>query len=96
MVLVSRRRSDRNPAGDPRAAVTGRLYCASGLRALSRARTTAPQRSGYGAEFDLATYFLHDVLPEIIKQGEAHQRPEANIVFGEPYRFQAWRLHERR
>jgi pimeloyl-ACP methyl ester carboxylesterase len=54
------------------------------------ARTAAAQRGGYSTNFDLATYFLHDVPPEIIKQGEAHQRPEADIVFGEPCRFETW------
>jgi pimeloyl-ACP methyl ester carboxylesterase len=50
----------------------------------------AARRRGYSTNFDLATYFLHDVPPEIIKQGEAHQRSEADIVFGESCRFEAW------
>jgi pimeloyl-ACP methyl ester carboxylesterase len=54
------------------------------------ARMATAQRGGYNTEFDLATYFLHDVPPKIFKEGEVHQRPEADIVFGEPCRFQAW------
>jgi len=54
------------------------------------ARIAAADRGGYSPDFDLATYFLHDVPPEIIAEGEAHQRPEADIVFGEPCRFEAW------
>jgi pimeloyl-ACP methyl ester carboxylesterase len=54
------------------------------------ARRGAAQRGGYSTEFDLATYFLHDVPPEIIRQGEAHQRPEADIVFSEPCYFATW------
>jgi pimeloyl-ACP methyl ester carboxylesterase len=54
------------------------------------ARREAAQIGGYSTEFDVGTYFLHDVPPEIIKQGEQHQRPEADIVFGEPCRFEAW------
>jgi pimeloyl-ACP methyl ester carboxylesterase len=54
------------------------------------ARIAAARRRGYSTNFDLATYFLHDVPPEIVKQGEAHQRSEADIVFGEPCRFEAW------
>jgi len=54
------------------------------------ARIAAADRGGYSTDFDLATYFLHDVPPEIIAEGEAHQRPEADIVFGEPCRFEAW------
>ena len=39
------------------------------------ARIAAADRGGYSTDFDLATYFLHDVPPEIIAEGEAHQRP---------------------
>jgi pimeloyl-ACP methyl ester carboxylesterase len=54
------------------------------------ARKAVAQCGGYSTNFDLATYFLHDVPPEIIKQGEVHQRPEADKVFGEPCRFKVW------
>jgi pimeloyl-ACP methyl ester carboxylesterase len=54
------------------------------------ARMAAAHQGGYSADFDLATHFLHDVPPEIIEQGETHKRPEADIVFGEPCRFEAW------
>jgi hypothetical protein len=49
----------------------------------------AAQRGGYSPSFDLATYFLHDLPPAIVKEGEAHERPEADAVFGEPCRFEA-------
>jgi pimeloyl-ACP methyl ester carboxylesterase len=54
------------------------------------ARIANAQRAGYSSDFDLATYFLHDVPPELIEQGEARQYPEADIVFAEPCRFDAW------
>jgi len=54
------------------------------------ARTDAARQRGYNPAFDLATYFLHDVPPEVIQQGEAHQRPEADVVFDEPCRFDRW------
>jgi pimeloyl-ACP methyl ester carboxylesterase len=54
------------------------------------ARIAAAKRGGYSTDFDLATYFLHDLPAETIRQGEAHERPEAEIVFGEPCRFEAW------
>jgi pimeloyl-ACP methyl ester carboxylesterase len=54
------------------------------------ARIAAADQGGYSTDFDLATYFLHDVPPDIIERGEAHERPEADIVFGEPCRFEAW------
>jgi pimeloyl-ACP methyl ester carboxylesterase len=54
------------------------------------ARIAAAHQGGYSSDFDLATYFLHDVSPELIEQGEAHERSEAEIVFAEPCRFEAW------
>jgi pimeloyl-ACP methyl ester carboxylesterase len=54
------------------------------------ARVAAAHRGGYSPSFDLATYFLHDLSPDVVKRGEAHERPEADIVFGEPCRFEAW------
>jgi pimeloyl-ACP methyl ester carboxylesterase len=55
-----------------------------------KARAEAAKRSGYGTEFDLATYFLHDVPEDVAREGAAHQRPEAKIVFTQPCRFDAW------
>jgi len=54
------------------------------------ARTAAAQRGGYSPAFDIATYFLHDVPPEIIAEGAAHERPEADVVFGDRCDFDAW------
>jgi pimeloyl-ACP methyl ester carboxylesterase len=54
------------------------------------ARTAAARHGGYSATFDLDTYFLHDVPPEVAARGEAHQRSEADIVFGDPCRFDVW------
>jgi pimeloyl-ACP methyl ester carboxylesterase len=54
------------------------------------ARTAAAQRGGYSPTFDMATYFLHDVPPEISKQGETRQRRQADVVFGEPCEFDRW------
>src|SRR4029453_3358450 len=54
------------------------------------ARTAAAQRGGYSPTFDMVTYFLHDVPPEISKQGETRQRRQADVVFGEPCEFDSW------
>jgi pimeloyl-ACP methyl ester carboxylesterase len=54
------------------------------------ARIAAAQRGGYSTDFDLATYFLHDLSAETTRQGAAHERTEAEIMFGEPCRFEAW------
>lgn len=56
----------------------------------TEAREAAAGRAGYSQEFDIPTYFLHDVPPEVLKDGEKHQRPEAEVVFGEPCRFKEW------
>jgi pimeloyl-ACP methyl ester carboxylesterase len=54
------------------------------------ARVAAAHSGGYSPDFDLASYFLHDLPPEIVEQGKAHERPEADVVFGEPCRFETW------
>ena len=54
------------------------------------ARIAAAQAGGYPAEFDLATYFLHDVPADVVAAGEAHQRPEADIAFGQPCAIDRW------
>jgi pimeloyl-ACP methyl ester carboxylesterase len=54
------------------------------------ARIEAAKRGGYSAEFDLHTYFLHDVPEAIAEAGAPYQREEAEIVFGSPCRFERW------
>ena len=54
------------------------------------ARTAAARRGGYSTNFDLDTYLLHDIPANIIKRGQTHQRSQADIVFSEPCRFEAW------
>jgi pimeloyl-ACP methyl ester carboxylesterase len=53
------------------------------------ARAAAAVAGGYG-DFDLVTYFLHDVPPEVVAEGEAHERPEADAVFASPCAFGSW------
>lgn len=54
------------------------------------ARETAALAGGYSTEFDLNTYFLHDVPPEVAAEGESHQRPEAKAVFESACDFVDW------
>src|SRR5262245_291611 len=54
------------------------------------AREAAARRHAYPVEFDLETYFLHDVPKDITEMGAAHERPEANIALTEPARFAGW------
>ena len=55
----------------------------SGRRAVAAARA-----GGYDEAFDVDTYFLHDVDPEILATGEA--RPEADAVFETPCDCTVW------
>jgi pimeloyl-ACP methyl ester carboxylesterase len=54
------------------------------------ARVAAAQAGGYPAEFELATYFLHDVPAEVATAGEEHQYAEADIAFGQPCAIERW------
>jgi pimeloyl-ACP methyl ester carboxylesterase len=54
------------------------------------ARVAAAHRGGYSPSFDLATYFLHDLPSEVVKEGGVRERPEAEVVFGESCRFETW------
>ena len=55
-----------------------------------KAREDAARRRGYAVEFDLQTYFLHDVPEPVVQEGAAHQRRQADSVFEQPCRFDAW------
>jgi pimeloyl-ACP methyl ester carboxylesterase len=56
----------------------------------AEARRKAAQRRGYATEFDLATYFLHDVPEDVLRAGPQSAREEAEIVFRESCRFERW------
>src|SRR5579859_4000939 len=56
----------------------------------AQARIQTAKERGYSTEFDLDTYFLHDVPSEVIAAGEPHQRPEADIAFAATCDFAAW------
>ena len=53
------------------------------------ARSAAAVAGGYG-DFDLVTYFLHDVPSDVAAEGAAHERPEADAVFASPCVFGSW------
>jgi hypothetical protein len=53
------------------------------------ARVAAARDGGYGTQFDVETYFLHDVPAEILRAGP-RPREQAGVVFGEPCRFRRW------
>lgn len=56
----------------------------------TEARVAAAEAGGYSAEFDLATYFLHDVPAEVAAVGAAHERPEADVAFSQPCDIDRW------
>ena len=56
----------------------------------SQARVAAAEQGGYGTDFDLPAYFLHDVPPEVVASGGDEQFPEADAVFGSVCDFAAW------
>jgi pimeloyl-ACP methyl ester carboxylesterase len=55
-----------------------------------QARRSAARSGGYPEAFDLLTYFLHDVPPEVVAEGPEHERDEADIAFEEPCPFTRW------
>src|SRR5215468_5404044 len=55
-----------------------------------KARLAAAERGGYATDIDLATYFLHDVPPDVAAAGEPYQRPESEAAFAEVCDFAAW------
>jgi pimeloyl-ACP methyl ester carboxylesterase len=54
------------------------------------AREQAAAQRGYATEFDVRTYFLHDVPQEVLRSSPQQPREEAEVVFGEPCRFDHW------
>jgi pimeloyl-ACP methyl ester carboxylesterase len=49
----------------------------------------AAKEGGYSTEFDLDTYFLHDVPPEVLTGGP-EPRDESEAAFASPCDFTAW------
>ena len=54
------------------------------------ARIAAATAGGYSPQFDLATYFLHDVPEAVLRGGPPRQREQSDPVFGQPCQFERW------
>jgi pimeloyl-ACP methyl ester carboxylesterase len=54
------------------------------------ARIAAALAGGYPTEFDLASYFLHDVPADVAAAGASHAYNEADIAFGQPCAIEGW------
>jgi pimeloyl-ACP methyl ester carboxylesterase len=65
----------------------GAWWAATGA---TEAREQAAARRGYATEFDVGTYFLHDVPQDVLRSGPEQPREEAETVFGEPCGFERW------
>ncbi|CUU56030.1 Lysophospholipase, alpha-beta hydrolase superfamily [Parafrankia irregularis] len=55
-----------------------------------QACATAAERGGYSPEFDLETYFLHDLSEDDAAAISADPRPEDDVVFGSACAFGGW------
>jgi pimeloyl-ACP methyl ester carboxylesterase len=60
-----------------------------GATGAVEAREEAAARHGYTTQFDVETYFLHDVPQEVLRAGPP-PRAQAETVFAEPCRFERW------
>lgn len=56
----------------------------------TEARTAAAQAGGYSADFDMDTYFLHDIPAELAAVMRETDRPQADTPFGDSCTFDAW------
>jgi pimeloyl-ACP methyl ester carboxylesterase len=54
------------------------------------ARRRASEAGGYSDEFDVQTYFLHDVPDSVVAEGESYAREEADVVFGQLCDIEEW------
>jgi pimeloyl-ACP methyl ester carboxylesterase len=54
------------------------------------AQAEAATEGGYSTEFDLDTYFLHDMPADVAAAGENLERDEAEIAFGQPCTIERW------
>jgi pimeloyl-ACP methyl ester carboxylesterase len=53
-------------------------------------REAAARERGYSPDFDVFTYFLHDLSPEVIEESAALQRNEDDAAFESPCEFEGW------
>lgn len=56
----------------------------------TEARKARARECGYPEEFEVDTYFFHDVPADVAAEAAAHDREEAESIFAEPCRFERW------
>jgi pimeloyl-ACP methyl ester carboxylesterase len=55
-----------------------------------QARTAAARRNGYSPDFDLDTYFLHDIPADLRQQMLGQEVPQSPGPFGDVCTFDGW------
>jgi pimeloyl-ACP methyl ester carboxylesterase len=55
-----------------------------------QARRAAATRRGYSAEFDLTTYFMHDVSDDMVIEMQEHAAAQLDERFDDPCTFDSW------
>lgn len=55
-----------------------------------QARHDAAVADGYLTDFDVDTYFLHDVPPEVLARLPGDERAPSDTPFGQPCTFESW------
>jgi pimeloyl-ACP methyl ester carboxylesterase len=53
-------------------------------------RTAAAERDGYPTAFDLDTYFMHDIPPDLAAEIHRRDTPQSNGPFGDVCTFETW------
>ena len=56
----------------------------------SAARLEQARQQGYSPEFEVETYFFHDVPADVRAEADANDHDEAEISFRDPCRFDRW------
>jgi pimeloyl-ACP methyl ester carboxylesterase len=56
----------------------------------SEARIAAARDGGYSAEFDLDTYFMHDIPPALAAYMYEREAPQSDAMFADVCTFDAW------
>ncbi len=55
-----------------------------------QARTAAARRNGYSPDFDLDTYFMHDIPADLRELMAGHEAPQSGGPFGDVCAFDGW------
>jgi pimeloyl-ACP methyl ester carboxylesterase len=55
-----------------------------------QARTAAARRKGYSPDFDLDTYFMHDIPADLRELMAGHDAPQSGGPFGDVCAFDGW------